>query len=255
LQKSEKPSQSVNKLENKSGDLESLEKLADLRQSNNLLEKQAENIGIVKGIQQKPIELSPSVTKAVLSIRSDNLAKMEVTKDRKTPFGQQFQSDNSSSENLLDLYNQRLNNSNNSNSSSSPVTSNGVLKPPAYRNPPAPKTSMQSQKLVDMSNGNFSPIFSPNDILMQNVQYRDLVQLIKYQRDKINTQQTDLTKVSEIDRAVTHANDCNFLLVRRRNRLFREQRPRADPALGSHIAGIEQNRSDIPSRKRAGKPF
>jgi hypothetical protein len=195
LQKSEKPSQSVNKLENKSGDLESLEKLADLRQSNNLLEKQAENIGIVKGIPQKPIELSPSVTKAVLSIRSDNSAKMDVAKDRKTPFGP-FQSDNSSSENLLDLYNQRLNNSNNSNSSSSPVTSNGVLKPPAYRNPPAPKTSMQSQKLVDMSNGNFSPIFSPNDNLMQNVQYRDLVQLIKYQREKINTQQTDLTKVS-----------------------------------------------------------
>jgi hypothetical protein len=27
------------------------------------------------------------------------------------------------------------------------------------------------------------------------VQYRDLVQLIKFQRDKINLQQTDLTKV------------------------------------------------------------
>jgi hypothetical protein len=196
LQKSEKPSQSVNtKQEIKSVDQENLEKFADLRQSSNLLEKQPENIGIVKGIPQKPVELAPAITKAVLSISSDsNTVKMDVTKDRKANFGH-FQSDNLSSENLLDLYNQRLNNSNNSNSSSSPVTSNGVLKPPAYRNPPAPKTSMQGQKLIDMSNGNFSPIFSPNDIPMQNVQYRDLVQLIKYQREKINTQQSDLTKV------------------------------------------------------------
>lgn len=205
LQKSEKPSQSVNtKQESKSGDLESLEKLADLRQSNSLLEKQAENVGIVKGIPQKPLELAPSITKAVLSIRSDcNTSQLDMTKDRKASFGH-FQSDNIS-ENLLDLYNQRLNNSNNSNSSSSPVTSNGVLKPPAYRNPPTPKASMQSQKLIDMSNGNFSPIFPPNDIPMQNVQYRDLVQLIKYQRDKISTQQNDLTKVSCLGLAVIYA--------------------------------------------------
>ena len=201
LQKSEKPSQSVNKQEIKSGENENNEKLPDTRQSTHLLEKQSENVGIVKGIPQKPSE-QPTANKAILSINSDgNTGKVEILKDRKG-YGH-FQSDNPnlSSENLIDLYSQRLNNSNNSNysnSSSSPVTSIGVsgsLKPPAYRNPPAPKTTVQNQKMIDMNNGNFSPIFSPNDILMQNVQYRDLVQLIKYQREKINTQQNDLTKV------------------------------------------------------------
>jgi len=204
LQKSEKPSQSVNtKPENKLVDQENQEKLADVR-LNNSLERQSENIGIVKGIPQKTSDMA-SVAKTVLSIRPDsNPGKMEIAKDRKPGFGHfQAENPNLSNENLLDLYNQRLNNSNNSNysnSSSSPVTSIGVagsLKPPAYRNPPAPKQAIQNQKLIDLNNGNFSPIFSPNDILMQNVQYRDLVQLIKYQREKISTQQSDLTKVSE----------------------------------------------------------
>lgn len=139
---------------------------------------------------------------AVVSINPDNnLGKVEIMKDRKANFGQ-FPLDNSnlSSENLLDLYqsHQRLNNSTYSNSSSSPVTSpvgiSGNLHPPAYRNPPAPKVAPpQNQKLID-----FGTVFSNNnDILMQNnVQYRDLVQLIKFQREKINVQQNDLTKVS-----------------------------------------------------------
>lgn len=203
LQKSEKPSQSVSDKQdaNKMVDQENIDKLADARQPNNLMEKQSENVGIVKGIPQQ------TVNKTVLSIHPDNNAvKMEVMKDRKTNFGH-FPAETSnliSSENLLDLYSQqRLNSSNNSNgsnySSSSPVTSpigvSGSLKPPAYRNPPAPKSVNQNQKLMDVSNGNFSPIFSTNDVLIQNVQYRDLVQLIKYQREKINTQQSDLTKV------------------------------------------------------------
>lgn len=201
LQKSEKPSQSVSdKQDSKLVEQENNEKLADARQTSNLLEKQSENVGIVKGIPQQGSQ-QMSVDKTVLSIHPDNnVGKVEVMKDRKLNFGQ-FQAENTnliSSENLLDLYSQRLNNSNGSNYSSSPVTSIGVsgsLKPPAYRNPPAPKGVNQNQKLMDLSNGNFSPIFSASDILMQNVQYRDLVQLIKYQREKINTQQSDLTKV------------------------------------------------------------
>jgi hypothetical protein len=117
--------------------------------------------------------------KSVVSINPDNnLGKVEIMKERN--YGQ-FDNSNLSSENLLDLYQsqqQRLNNSSYSNSSSSPVTSpvghSGSLKPPAYRNPPAPKAApIQNQKLID-----FGPIFSNNnDILMQNVQYRDLVQV------------------------------------------------------------------------------
>lgn len=203
LQKSEKPSQSVNnKQETKLGDQDSAtDKFAELRQAAHLLEKQTENVGIVKGIPQKISELT-SVTKTVLSINPDiNPGKVEIVTDRKLNHGQiQTENPNLSNENLLDLYSQRLNNSSNySNSSSSPVASSigvsGSLKPPAYRNPPAPKNTNQNQKLIDLSNGNFSSIFSPNDNPMQNVQYRDLVQLIKYQREKINNQQSDLTKV------------------------------------------------------------
>lgn len=191
LQKSEKPSQNGNKQETKLGEQGNIEKIAEGRKSATLT---SENVGIVKGIPQKTPEqkTNPEISSA----------KVEAAKERTANFGP-FQADNSGSENLLDLYNQRLNNGNNSNfsnASSSPVTSIGVsgsLKPPAYRNPPAPKPSTQNQKISDLSNGNFSPIFAPNDNnLMQNVQYRDLVQLIKYQREKINTQQNDLTKVS-----------------------------------------------------------
>lgn len=191
LQKSEKqPSQNANKKEIKSPELENI---PDIRKTS--IEKQLENVGIVKGIPQKTAEMKS----AVVSINPENNhGKVEIMKAN---FGQFPPTENSnlSSENLLDLYQsqQRMNNSNYSNSSSSPVTSpvgiSGSLKPPAYRNPPAPKVApIQNQKLVD-----FGPIFSNNnEILMQNVQYRDLVQLIKYQREKINTQQNDLTKVS-----------------------------------------------------------
>lgn len=200
LQKSEKPSQSVNKPESKSSEIENQDKLADVRQAANLLEKQQpENVGIVKGIPQKAAD---QPVKTILSIQQDgSTGKVEVLKERKPSYGQfPPENPNLSSENLLDLYSQRLNNSSNSNysnSSSPPVGVSGSLKPPAYRNPPAPK-QMPSQKLVDLNNGNFSPIFPSNDVLMQNVQYRDLVQLIKYQREKINTQQNDLTKVRQL---------------------------------------------------------
>jgi hypothetical protein len=196
LQKSEKPSSQIANIKAEIKSEENLDKSSDGRKSVGLMEKSLENIGIVKGIPQRSV---------VEPIASPDI-KIDAGKETRQSFGQ-FQPENSnhSSENLLDLYNQRLNNSNGSNysnSSPSPVTSpvgvSGSLKPPAYRNPPAPKvSSMQNQKLIDLSNGNFSPIFSPNnDVLMQNVQYRDLVQLIKYQREKINTQQNDLTKVS-----------------------------------------------------------
>ena len=94
LQKSEKPSQVVNnKQEIKSGEQESHDKLADVRQTSNLLEKQSENVGIVKGIPQKSSELS-SAAKVVLSIGPDNNSgKGDAAKDRKASFGH-FQADN-----------------------------------------------------------------------------------------------------------------------------------------------------------------
>ena len=40
-------------------------------------------------------------------------------------------------------------------------------------------------------------INEPNEITFQNAQYRELLQLIKYQREKLNSQQADMTKVNQ----------------------------------------------------------
>lgn len=182
LQKSEKPSQStVSKKEIKSVEQDNREKPVDGRKNLSSME----NVGIVKGIPQKNQGQDP--------ITEDLAGNAEATKERTS---NSARTENLSSDHLLDLYNPGLTNNN---PSPSPVTSIGAagnLKPPAYRNPPAPKAPIHNQKLIDFSNVNFSPILAPNDAVMQNVQYRDLVQLIKYQRDKISTQQNDLTKVS-----------------------------------------------------------
>lgn len=143
-----------------------------------------------------------------------------------------------------------------------PISSNGALAPPPYRNPPSPKTNSpllhqynnllihhqktdsqssnttnNSTKLIDFSaNKSFMKELSPsptstmnaqnrqaspnihinalsnlqaivnsatsdkdllNDNQFQNAQYRELLQLIHFQRDKINNQQTDISKVNK----------------------------------------------------------
>lgn len=144
-----------------------------------------------------------------------------------------------------------------------PISSNGALAPPPYRNPPSPKTNSpllhqynnllihhqktdsqsssttnNSSKLIDFTtnkSAHFMKELSPspttamntqnrqaspnihinalsnlqaivnsatsdkdllNDNQFQNAQYRELIQLIHLQREKINNQQTDISKVS-----------------------------------------------------------
>lgn len=150
-----------------------------------------------------------------------------------------------------------------------PISSNGALAPPPYRNPPSPKTNSpllhqynsllihhqktdsqsssttnNSSKLIDFStnkSSHFMKEMSPsptttttmnahhfgtnrqaspnihinalsnlqaivntatsdkdlmNDNQFQNAQYRELLQLIHFQREKINNQQSDISKVS-----------------------------------------------------------
>lgn len=146
-----------------------------------------------------------------------------------------------------------------------PISSNGALAPPPYRNPPPPRNSpptvghsqpnslgfvhqksdslsstnsaggssggggggggyrsSRSNKfeflkemtppLAGSKNGSFQGDFNSNldgfnDIInenvLQNAQFRDLIQLISYQREKINSQQADITKVSKC---------CDFIL-------------------------------------------
>ncbi|XP_055908302.1 ras association domain-containing protein 8 isoform X2 [Eupeodes corollae] len=137
-----------------------------------------------------------------------------------------------SNENLVDVYNGNSSNSNNNkyqpNSNSvtpdlyknTPlISSNGALVPPPYRDPPPPRNSpMQLQqqnhqvKLLEFSTGvggnNLkkadgactNPFLSDisdgefNDNFFEAAQYKDLIQLIKFQREKITSQQSELTK-------------------------------------------------------------
>lgn len=92
--------------------------------------------------------------------------------------------------------------------SSSPIAligTSGSLNPPPYRNPPAPSTKptfQNNSKLIDssLSNGGtltLNSVLASNDDLLQSIQYKDLIQLIKLQREKIINQQNDLTKVKK----------------------------------------------------------
>lgn len=63
------------------------------------------------------------------------------------------------------------------------------------------KMSKNGFSLTFQDNVNMNTFVSVKDMndssetIFQNSQYRDLIQLIKYQREKINSQQVDLTKV------------------------------------------------------------
>lgn len=80
------------------------------------------------------------------------------------------------------------------NSPSPLISSNGALVPPPYRNPPPPRNSPLS---TAFSINNNNEIVG-GEALFQGAQYTDLVQVIKFQRDKINTQQSELSKVSDL---------------------------------------------------------
>ncbi|CAO1298499.1 unnamed protein product [Diamesa serratosioi] len=111
-----------------------------------------------------------------------------------------------SNEHLLEMQNQRnyhatvnSTSSSYSNTSTSPIIgTSGSLNPPPYRNPPPPRTSPNHKSIELYSNTNHALVNNIaeeiNDVFMKNSQYRDLMQLIKYQREKLTTQQSDLTK-------------------------------------------------------------
>uniref|UniRef100_A0A336LJN0 CSON006309 protein n=1 Tax=Culicoides sonorensis TaxID=179676 RepID=A0A336LJN0_CULSO len=103
---------------------------------------------------------------------------------------------------------------NNSNGHQSPsVSSNGSLVPPPYRDPPPARSSPQinnttkspgqqqnnsfeiTGRRIDFKDDHPPPQQQQQEPMhLNNAQYRELVQLIQFQRDKISTQQSDLTK-------------------------------------------------------------
>ncbi|KAJ6634714.1 Ras association domain-containing protein 8 [Pseudolycoriella hygida] len=191
--------------------------------------KPPENIGIVKGVpqilptlhqyHQSPTTSSPhhspnnSLTLNETTNKSSvtaskpnefNSADVRNSLDRKTNLFR----DNSSNESLIDAYSTRT--SHEHYTTGPTISSNGALVPPPYRDPPPPRVSPLHQKSDSFSkmfeykdNVNMNTFVSVKDMndssetIFQNSQYRDLIQLIKYQRDKINSQQADLTKYDE----------------------------------------------------------
>lgn len=110
-----------------------------------------------------------------------NLADVRDSLSRKT-------TTESSTENLLM---DTLNGNTVDHSNSPLISSNGALVPPPYRNPPPPRNSPLATSFnVNNNNNEFLP-----ENLFQGAQYTDLVQVIKFQREKINTQQSELSKV------------------------------------------------------------
>uniref|UniRef100_A0A1B0CS66 Putative cell growth/differentiation regulator n=1 Tax=Lutzomyia longipalpis TaxID=7200 RepID=A0A1B0CS66_LUTLO len=75
-----------------------------------------------------------------------------------------------------------------------PISSNGALVPPPYRDPPPPRNSPLQKTEPPRSVAGGSLELMEAQYLHNGAQYRDLIQLIKLQREKISIQQADLTK-------------------------------------------------------------
>lgn len=161
-----------------------------------------------------------------------NTADVRNSLDRKVKYNNNhmmIHTNNLSNENLLEIFN------NNKNNNYQPqqqtihgISTSGALIPPPYRDPPPPINSsplnitnnLQLMQKIDNNKSlnnnllnmnlifnNINDINDLNDVLLNNTaQYRDLIQLIKYQRDKINIQQSDLTKVSIINEIMYERN-------------------------------------------------
>ncbi|KAL7032377.1 hypothetical protein ACKWTF_007303 [Chironomus riparius] len=143
-----------------------------------------ENVGIVK----------PQYQQQQSNENLDSTNKIESSSPEKLQLN---------TENSTDAFiNQKFKVKNSPSPVTSPIGISGSLNPPPYRNPPSPAKQFQlpnSSKTIESNNGsnNIEVLNSPiqsNDDLLHTIQYKDLIQLIKLQRDKIINQQNDLTK-------------------------------------------------------------
>uniref|UniRef100_A0A6B2EDP1 Putative cell growth/differentiation regulator n=1 Tax=Phlebotomus kandelakii TaxID=1109342 RepID=A0A6B2EDP1_9DIPT len=167
------------------------------------LDLKSDNVGIVRGVPQKsptpprtmtPIHtpqgsneplyagiVKPPQSSAATVTKSGEFTSADVRNalDRKTSVG----GFSGSSESILE---------------GPPISSNGALVPPPYRDPPPPRnsplqhTSKAETPPRSVAGGSLELVEA--QYLHNGAQYRDLIQLIKLQREKISMQQADLTK-------------------------------------------------------------
>lgn len=74
--------------------------------------------------------------------------------------------------------------------------------PPPYRDPPPPTSSDKFKKNILQESNKCAKDREQSKNVMYNAQYRELIALINYQREKLTNQQADLTKVIFVKRQI-----------------------------------------------------
>lgn len=67
--------------------------------------------------------------------------------------------------------------------------------PPPYRDPPPPNAALEAKYKKSLLQEFNKPLNKNQETVLFNAQYRELINLVNYQRDKLSSQQADLTKV------------------------------------------------------------
>ncbi|XP_050533539.1 ras association domain-containing protein 8 [Daktulosphaira vitifoliae] len=182
----------------------SQERIKDTRKSlifSNISNRLPDNVGVVRGIpQQKTNVLSTSGTNSALTVISSS-STIGVLSTLPISTSSQLNKDQiSTSVNNSVLQPSGSPNKKFENSSFRPPIARAL---PPYREPPPPSVSPARISPTTVCSDRLKqPIFkeyqnennsnSPN--IMYNPQYKDLIRLINYQRDKLSIQQTELTK-------------------------------------------------------------
>lgn len=82
------------------------------------------------------------------------------------------------------------------------ISNNGALAPPPYRNPPPPQNNTTTSP-ISSNNNNHNSVTKDDELMLMDQgglnanQYRDLVQLIKLQRDQMTVQHMDISKMDQ----------------------------------------------------------
>ncbi|XP_059610336.1 ras association domain-containing protein 8 [Phlebotomus argentipes] len=168
------------------------------------LDLKSDNVGIVRGVPQKsPTPPKTSITPNHTPQGSNEPLYAGVVKPSQASAATVAKSGEFTSADVRNALDRKTNASVLSGSSESvlegpPISSNGALVPPPYRDPPPPRNSpLQHVAKVETpprSVAGGSLELMEAQYLHNGAQYRDLIQLIKLQREKISMQQADLTK-------------------------------------------------------------
>ncbi|ENN73713.1 hypothetical protein YQE_09683, partial [Dendroctonus ponderosae] len=137
-----------------------------------------DNVGIVKGIQQQQVK----------TVQLEVREPFPNNSPHSSPKKPNYMGSDSSDRGLLESPSHKV-----------APSYKDPPAPPPYRDPPPPSSNVNNDKFKK----NIFPAAPkwdaktrqpPQDNALYNAQYRELIALINYQRDKLNSQQVDLTK-------------------------------------------------------------